>query len=866
MKRILLSLTVILSTGMADSVLLVKKGWQLIGSSIPIEEMSKFTQENVDQIWHFDAQSQKWLGYSPDVSTQKKIEDQNISKLTSLQNWHGFWIKSKKEWALTLDNKQMTQAPNNLDNANDIIQLRKGWNLISLPIDTVLSPTIFEGMTAWKYDSNQKWELFDEEERNFPKLSHIKNSDGIWVKAPKDTNISTMSEASKLHNFTNQEEMENRIKEMVSISQRLYCGTVPLPEVSSMRIEDAITPEPLAVPTMSSNEEGDSNTQSNGIKSASGTNLQEADVDEADILKHNGVNIFYTSSSNDEQKVINITTFEALSKGKTEAINRISLPKDQDIDSLYLINNKLVVLSRQYSRGEKPLVADNGEYIYQPGKEHILVNIFDVSNITNIKKSSNFSIDGNLKTSRVIGGKLYLISSFNPKFNIKYPKIYAPLSQTCQAYFDKRNEGEGDYPPMVEPQPMTENHVSETAPEKPQAYDPNKYAECYNIQRESSTKKYFRYDYDNPIIEVIDLLPEIEGDKLAQQALISPERLYSSAKQKQSVNITSITAIDIEQGSYLNSNSYIGNNYTQYASSKALYLVANDYPIYYDYYSYRDRSTIYKFNLNDELNYKGIGSVNGNPLNQFSLSEQNNILRIATTDGFSWSQEGTKNSIYTLKEQDGLLPIQGVLSGLGEKGERIKAVRFMGDRGYVVTFRQTDPLYTIDLSDPLAPKKVGELHVSGFSSYLHPIGENRLLGVGQDADENGQTKGLKLELFDISDFAHPTSLDSITYSQSTQSELEYNHKALAYRPSDQLLAFPYRVYGDYKTDYRQNNYLGIYQIKEDDLIAYTAMKSSDNDWGQNRGLIFDNNNTTYIAFFDGESVTTQILDKNKTED
>ncbi len=865
MKRILLSLTVLLSTGMADSVLLLKKGWQLIGSSIPIEEMSKFTQENVDQIWHFDAKSQKWLGYSPDVSTQKKIEDQNISKLTALKSWHGFWIKSKKEWALTLDNRQLTQAPNNLDQPNDIIQLRKGWNLISLPIDTVLSPTIFKGMTAWKYDSNQEWELFDAEEQDFPKLSHIKNADGIWVKAPKDTNISVMSEASKLHNFTSQEEMESRIKEMASISQRLYCGTVPLPEVSSMSIEDSITPEPLAVPTMSSNEEENSNTLSNDIKSASGTNLQEADVDEADILKHNGVNIFYTSSSNDENQVISVTTFEALSKGKIEALNKINLPKDQDIDSLYLINNRLIVLSRQYSRGEKPLVADNGEYIYQPGKEHVLVDIFDVSDITNIKKSSNFSIDGNLKSSRVIGEKLYLISSFMPKFDIEYPKVYAPLSQTCQAYFDRLNEGEEDYP-MVEPQPMRENHVSETAPEKLQAYDPNKYAECYNIQRESSTGKYFRYDYDNPIITVIDLLPEIEEDKLTQQALISPERLYSSAKQKQSVNITSITAIDINNGSYLSNSAYIGNSYTHYASSKALYLVSNDYPIYYDYYSYRDRSTIYKFNLDEELNYQGIGSVNGNPLNQFSLSEYNNILRIATTDGFSWSQEGTKNSIYTLKEQNGLLPIQGVLSGLGEKDETIRAVRFMGEKGYVVTALQSDPLYTLDLSDPLAPKKVGELHVSGFSSYLHPIGEDRLLGVGQDADEKGQTKGLKLELFDISDFAHPTSLDSITYSSSTHSELEYNHKALAYRPSDQLLAFPYRIYGDYQTDYRQNNYLGIYQIKEDDLIAYKAMKSSDNGWGQHRGLIFDSNNTTYIAFFDGEKITTQILDKNKTEE
>ena len=105
MKKILISVTLLLSIGMADSVLLVKKGWQLIGSSTPMESMSAFNSTNVEQVWHFDASTQQWLGYSPDTLIQKKITDQNISTLDSLTNWHGFWIKSKEDWVLTFSPK-----------------------------------------------------------------------------------------------------------------------------------------------------------------------------------------------------------------------------------------------------------------------------------------------------------------------------------------------------------------------------------------------------------------------------------------------------------------------------------------------------------------------------------------------------------------------------------------------------------------------------------------------------------------------------------------------------------------------------------------------------------------------------------------
>ena len=858
MTKILLTTLLLFSTSMADTALLVKKGWQLIGSATPLDDMSKFKSTNVEQVWHFDASTQKWLGYSPDTAIQNRMSSNNISKLKSLENWHGFWIKSKKEWTLTLPNDSLSKAPSDENSSNDIIHLEKGWNLISLPVDTVLSANIFKDMTVWKYNPNQEWEIFDKEENTkekFPKLSHIKNSDGLWVKADKKTDISVMKEASKLHNFTTSKEMKAYLKSSIEIYQRPVCGFEPIFFLTRNTNDGLISPTSVTPEAISVDDSLSVTSADGEVKNSSDTNLQEKNVDESDIVKHDGIHIFYTQKDNsysNKPSHVNITSFSELAKGKSKPLNQISFKeKGQYIDSLYLVDKKLVVLSNlnSYSRDEIKNV--EGEEILGQSTQHIVVDIFDVSDIKNIKKISSHKIDGNMVTSRVVDGKLYLVSNFSPRFNIEYPKEYVTLSDECKEFFrPKEDEDRPD-------QPYLETLISN----KSQPYEPNRYAECYALQKENDGDRYFRYNYENPILKVIDLIPDIEGTNLARQELIKPSRLYTSSKQNQNSNMTTISIISISDGTYKLSNSFMGYSSTQYASSNALYLVSNQYPIYYDFYNYKERSSIYKFNLGETLDYKGIGSVYGHMLNQFSLSEHKEILRVATTEGFSWGSRGTNNSIYTLKEESGLLPIQGVLSGLGKEGENIKSVRFMGDKGYVVTFRQTDPLYTIDMSNPKAPKKMGELKVNGYSAYLHPVGEDKLLGIGRDADSEGRVEGVKIELFDISDFQNPSSLDSIILKRDTYSELEHNHKALAYRNIDNLFAFPYHEQGDHTNDYKTFNYLGIYQVKDDALISYNRINSTTENWGQSRGLIFDIENQTFISFFNNGKVITEKLEE-----
>lgn len=187
--------------------------------------------------------------------------------------------------------------------------------------------------------------------------------------------------------------------------------------------------------------------------------------------------------------------------------------------------------------------------------------------------------------------------------------------------------------------------------------------------------------------------------------------------------------------------------------------------------------------------YVASGEVTGFLLNQFAMDEHDGRLRVAsTTAPVGWWSSDDSESLVTVLEADGTELVEvGRVDGLGLT-EQIYSVRFMGDVGYVVTFRQTDPLYVVDLSDPTAPRVAGELKIPGYSAYLHPVGEGRILGLGQDADETGRVTGTQLSLFDVSDPANPVRLDTVTM-EGGWSQAESDHHAFTY--VDGLILAPY---------------------------------------------------------------------------
>ncbi|MGH8877320.1 MAG: beta-propeller domain-containing protein, partial [Stackebrandtia sp.] len=141
-----------------------------------------------------------------------------------------------------------------------------------------------------------------------------------------------------------------------------------------------------------------------------------------------------------------------------------------------------------------------------------------------------------------------------------------------------------------------------------------------------------------------------------------------------------------------------------------------------------------------------------------------------------------------VKVGDKSLKQAGSVDGLGE-GEQIKSVRFVGDTGYVVTFRQTDPLYTVDLSNPKKPRTTGELKIPGYSAYLHPVSGDRLIGVGKDGDEDGNLTGAQVGLYDVGDPEDPTEMDRYSIPGGT-SEVEHDPHAFLYWPDREYVIVP----------------------------------------------------------------------------
>ena len=207
-------------------------------------------------------------------------------------------------------------------------------------------------------------------------------------------------------------------------------------------------------------------------------------------------------------------------------------------------------------------------------------------------------------------------------------------------------------------------------------------------------------------------------------------------------------------------------------------------------------SQIHGFSIDgDAPEYRASGSVRGHLLNQFAMSEYQGVLRVATTDGSIWTGNNDSESFVTTFEVDGNdLRELGQVGDMGQ-GEQIFAVRFVGDTAYVVTFRQTDPFYTVDLSDPANPVVLGELKITGFSGQLHPVGADHVIGIGQEATEEGRQTGAKVTLFDVSDLANPIDVANWTVDNAW-SDAQWDHRAFLWWPQEELAVLPVQNYQD----------------------------------------------------------------------
>ena len=248
--------------------------------------------------------------------------------------------------------------------------------------------------------------------------------------------------------------------------------------------------------------------------------------------------------------------------------------------------------------------------------------------------------------------------------------------------------------------------------------------------------------------------------------------------------VVTVYTVDLARGlPSVDADAILASAETVYASASSLFVATRRWD------AAGGATSIHRFDTSDSgrTAYSATGTVPGELLSQFALSEHRGVLRAASTKGRG---DDAESLVTTLADRAGRLVRLGAVGGLG-RGERIYAVRFLGDTGYVVTFRQVDPLYTLDLADPARPVVRGELKIPGYSAYLHPVGDDLLLGVGQNATGAGEVTGLQLSLFDVSDLARPARLAQVDLgSRYSGSEAEWDHHAFLFWPATGLAVLP----------------------------------------------------------------------------
>ncbi len=465
----------------------------------------------------------------------------------------------------------------------------------------------------------------------------------------------------------------------------------------------------------------------------SSTNVQEPGVDEPDIVKTNGTTLFAVESGQLESVDVE--------NGKPKLLDTMKLDNAWDSE-LLLAGSHLLVISRGGS-WVQPLPAQPAAMIAPLPSSATLTEI-DVSDPSSLKVVQTLRIDGAFLDTRMIGSSVRIVTSTSLPHKLPYatPSGSGSSAQTAAAAKNRAV--------------VASSHLS-------------------------------------------TWLPTYRLGKRAAKPLVSCRKIRH-ASGFTGLGMLTVTTLDLAKGiKPIDSTAIMTDGRIVYASPSDLYVAterwsARPLPATPTVAPNDATTEIHDFDISDpaKTSYVGSGTVPGYLLSQWSLSEYQGVLRVVSTQAPAWwgSSPDSQSTLTTLRAQGGKLVEVGQVSGLG-KGDRVYAVRMIGDTGYVVTFRQVDPLYTLDLHDPASPKVLGTLDLPGYSSYLHPITDSLLLGIGQNVDTStNEPSGTQVSLFDVSDLAHPKRIAHTTLGQGW-SAAESDHHAFLYWPATGLVVVPF---------------------------------------------------------------------------
>jgi uncharacterized secreted protein with C-terminal beta-propeller domain len=504
------------------------------------------------------------------------------------------------------------------------------------------------------------------------------------------------------------------------------------------------------------------------------TNNQVAGVDEADFVKNDGTRIFVLSGN----KLFATKSWPAAQTAVQGKLAIEGWPREMFLEG----QNRAVVFSQVYkwyplsnSRGVSCIDLGCGYY----SSNTVKVTVVDVSNMSDLKVVKEVFYPGYYNSARKIDSsvRLVLTDNFNFPQGFKWGPDWRP------GLFDDKAGLKAAYNSII-----------------------------------ASNEKLIR---EQTLAEWVPGSVTVENG----QKSVTPMECSNFAKANAPTRLGQVSVVTLNLASNRESRTTIlGEAGEIYASKNNLY-VATKHWWWWPAPGQTDTTYLHKFDISspDAALYVASGNVDGHIVDQFSMDEAaSGHFRVVTTitsrvpdkenPNNWWGRTETTNRLSVLGEKDGILDVVGQSEDLA-KGERVMSSRIVGNKGFVVTFRQVDPLFTFDLSNPLAPKKVGELKIPGFSTYMHPIDENHLLTIGTFVPEpvngvapNWRDRALQLAIFDVTDMAHPKQTHvQLVGNSSSYSEAQHDHKAFNYFAAKKLLAIPF-INWDYNWNMSGNGY------------------------------------------------------------
>ena len=524
------------------------------------------------------------------------------------------------------------------------------------------------------------------------------------------------------------------------------------------------TGESPPAPAGPSSMDGAAGSASSTPTRVTGTNNQEAGVDEPDIVKTDAKGNLYIARGN----------FLRIVAGHppTALKELAALDAGGNVYDLFLdeANKRAVLFAAQYEQMIPISPPSNGDAITLPAfyqRVKYVVSFVDVSNLAQPVLTTRWTLDGVPLDARRVADRIHFVLSDA----LELPASLADDSAFWKLYSDYYNA------PNAKAATAIELKIVDTIRAGIAPMDATKLLPQLTIAKDGQT-------VTRPLVGC--------GDISAPKVLTRPSLL-------------TVASFDTD-GAKLSASAITAYGATVYASPTNLYVTQSSEG-WFNNEEYKPQTAIHQFSVSSDVpKYVATGAIDGAVRNSFNLSEYNGDLRVATNTS-TWGNGGMSrtNDLFILRNNgSGELAMRSSVRNFG-KDEMLFSARFLGTRGFVVTFRQVDPLFAFDLSDPDNPKLAGELTIPGFSTYMHPLGDNHLLTIGRD----GSTWGMQLQIFDVSDLANPKLASAYTpvlpsdgYSYSNA---EYDHHAFTFDEVNKVLAIPL----SYSSNNRSKYFNGI---------------------------------------------------------